>query len=403
MLLEFSCSNFKSIKNKVEFSAIATDDDENEDCLKHFDDFRVLHTAVIYGPNGAGKSNLFKAIGFMKNLVVNSCKNGEGQLLEQPRHKMSADDERSEFNMQFIMGDVRYAYGFVLVDNLVSEEYLYYFCDGKQVVYGEGQTMYDNEQIPVFEREGNEVWLGNLYEENEVLRIIIDEKLMRNKLLLSCMGDNTGITHITQAFLFFKLHIVVHDIEMEANRYDCIKVIQENEEMRQFIVATLRELNNDIRDIRVEYPKVKVVYDEFETDLFDEESTGINKLFYLVLPIVDSFINSKVMIVDEIEVSLHRIVAYKIIKLFNEYSSDRYAQLIFTSHDTSLLNSKLFRKDQIWFAQLGNDRVTDLYSLAEIKNVHKNENIAKGYIMGKYGAIPVFDKNSCKGDVTNDI
>ena len=128
MLLEFSCSNFKSIKEKVTFSAIATDDSKNEEFLRKFGDFRVLHTSVIYGPNGSGKSNLFKAIGFVRDLVLKSCEKKAGEVLKQPRHKMASQDEKSEFNIQFIMGDVRYAYGFVLRNNLVSEEYLYYFA-----------------------------------------------------------------------------------------------------------------------------------------------------------------------------------------------------------------------------------------------------------------------------------
>ncbi|MDO5011210.1 MAG: ATP-binding protein, partial [Intestinibacter bartlettii] len=374
MLLEFSCSNFKSIRDKVVFSTVGTDDGKNEEFLRKFDDFRVLHTSVIYGPNGAGKSNLFKAIEFMKDLVLTSCENGEGQVLSQPRHKMAAKDEPSEFNMQFLMGDLRYAYGFVLCENLVSEEYLYYFC-GEKVV-------------EVFERVGGEVWLGDKFGENEVLLEIINDKLGDNKLLLSCIGDNTDIGEISDAFLFFKLHIVVQNME-DNNKEDCIRAMITNEEMRQLIVSTFRELDSDIKDVKVEYPRVKVVYDEFETDLFEEESTGIQKLFYLVLPIVESFINGKVMLVDEIEVSLHRNVAYEIIKLFNTSIPQSSAQLIFTSHDISLLSSNLFRKDQIWFAQLGKDRATDLYSLAEIKNVRADENIAKGYVMGKYGAIPV--------------
>ena len=89
MLLEFSCSNFKSIKEKVTFSAIATDSIKNEKYLKRFDDFRVLHTSVIYGPNGAGKSNIFKGIGFMRDLVIKSRENRPDEVLKQSTHKMA--------------------------------------------------------------------------------------------------------------------------------------------------------------------------------------------------------------------------------------------------------------------------------------------------------------------------
>ena len=384
MLLEFSCSNFKSIKEKVTFSAIATDNIKNEKYLKKFDDFRVLHTSVIYGPNGAGKSNIFKGIGFMRELVIKSRENRPGEVLKQPTHKM-AQDKKSEFNIQFIINDIRYAYGFVLKDNLVDEEYLYYFED--------------KNAVNVFEREEGEVCLGEKFEKNKVLLEIIENEIGDNKLLLSCIGDKSDIFEINNAFLFFKEYLVIQNSDVKTERKNCIKVMMENEKMRELIISVFREFDSDLKDIKIESSgenlddkdiRIKFVYDEFETDLYKEESTGINKLFDLVLPIVESFINGKVMIVDEIELNLHRNIAYKIIKLFNTHLPNNSAQLIFTSHDISLLSLNLFRNDQIWFAQLGKDRTTELYSLVEIKNIRADENIAKGYIMGRYGAVPSF-------------
>lgn len=89
--------------------------------------------------------------------------------------------------------------------------------------------------------------------------------------------------------------------------------------------------------------------------------------------------------------SLHEAVIYKIVQLFRNYKKDIFAQLIFSTHDTSLLNRELFRRDQVWFTQLNKDRATDLYSLVEIKDVRKSENLAKGYVSGKYGAIPMLN------------
>ena len=382
MLLEFSCSNFKSIKEKVTFSAIATDNIKNEKYLKKFDDFRVLHTSVIYGPNGAGKSNIFKGIGFMRDLVIKSRENRPGEVLKQPTHKM-AHDKKSEFNMQFIINNIRYAYEFVLKDNLVDEEYLYYFED--------------KNAVKVFEREEGEVCLGEKFEENKVLLEIIENEIGDNKLLLSCIGDKSDIFEINNAFLFFKEYLVIQNSDVKTERKNCIKVMMENEKMRELIISVFREFDSDLKDIKIESSgenlddkdiRIKFVYDEFETDLYKEESTGINKLFDLVLPIVESFINGKVMIVDEIELNLHRNIAYKIISLFNTHLPNNSDQLIFTSHDISLLNLNLFRNDQIWFAQLGKGRATELYSLVEIKNIRADENIAKWYIMGRYGAVP---------------
>lgn len=391
MLLEFSCSNFKSIKEKVTFSAIATDNIKNEKYLKKFDDFRILHTSVIYGPNGAGKSNIFKGIGFMRDLVIKSRENRPGEVLKQPTHKM-AHDKKSEFNMQFIINNIRYAYEFVLKDNLVDEEYLYYFED--------------KNPVKVFEREEGEVCLGEKFEKNKVLLEIIENEIGDNKLLLSCIGDKSDIFEINNAFLFFKEYLVIQNSDVKTERKNCIKVMMENEKMRELIISVFREFDSDLKDIKIESSgenlddkdiRIKFVYDEFETDLYKEESTGINKLFDLVLPIVESFINGKVMIVDEIELNLHRNIAYKIISLFNTHLPNNSDQLIFTSHDISLLNLNLFRNDQIWFAQLGKGRATELYSLVEIKNIRADENIAKGYIMGRYGAVPSFKNDGGVG------
>lgn len=391
MLLEFSCSNFKSIKEKVTFSAIATDNIKNEKYLKKFDDFRVLHTSVIYGPNGAGKSNIFKGIGFMRDLVIKSRENRPGEVLKQPTHKM-AHDKKSEFNMQFIINNIRYAYEFVLKDNLVDEEYLYYFED--------------KNAVKVFEREEGEVCLGEKFEKNKVLLEIIENEIGDNKLLLSCIGDKSDIFEINNAFLFFKEYLVIQNSDVKTERKNCIKVMMENEKMRELIISVFREFDSDLKDIKIESSgenlddkdiRIKFVYEEFETDLYEEESTGINKLFALVLPIVESFINGKVMIVDEIELNLHRNISYKIIKLFNTHLPNNSAQLIFTSHDISLLSLNLFRNDQIWFAQLGKGRATELYSLVEIKNIRADENIVKGYIMGRYGAVPSLKNNGGVG------
>jgi len=138
----------------------------------------------------------------------------------------------------------------------------------------------------------------------------------------------------------------------------------------------------------------KVIYDNFETDLMQEESTGIKKLFSILCPLIDIIVNGKVLICDELESSLHESLVYGLVKLFVSTDAEKFAQLIFTTHETGLLNFDLFRRDQIWFTELRKEeRSTDLFSLAEIKNVRKEENFGKGYIAGKYGAIPMLNLN----------
>ena len=123
-----------------------------------------------------------------------------------------------------------------------------------------------------------------------------------------------------------------------------------------------------------------------------EESTGVIKLVGMLCPLIDIMINGKVLICDELESSLHESLVFELVKLFVNEQTEKFAQLIFTTHETGLLNLDLFRRDQIWFAEMkGTDRSTDLFSLAEIRNVRKEDNYGRGYITGKYGAIPMLN------------
>jgi AAA15 family ATPase/GTPase len=134
-------------------------------------------------------------------------------------------------------------------------------------------------------------------------------------------------------------------------------------------------------------------YEKFIIDL-SYESNGIKKLFEILCPIIDILLKGKILVWDEIETSLHPNIVLQIIELFKYTRRKEFAQLIFSTHNTFLLDLNLFRRDQIWFTELKpSDRSTDLYSLSALKNVRKDENIRKGYISGKYGAIPMLNNN----------
>ena len=405
MILQFSCSNHKSIKNKVTFSTIAGSDNTFEETLKPFSNVRVMRSAVIYGANGSGKSNFISALEFMRNLVSESIKHQPGQGIFQAPHKLNSNNVPSEYDIQFVKNDIRYAYGFSIVKNAVQNEYLYYFPKGRQV--------------KIFEREAMEIKPGDKYKNAFDVSFGV---LKENRLFLSCAANYTNIKEIEEAFLFFQDDIVVYNPQANNWIEYSIQLMQQNNEIKNVFVETLQALGTGVKDIRVKLEKTrltakdlpqempealkmlmtsqeanmieaKLIYDEFETDLMVEESTGIKRLFEVICPIIDIINNGKILVCDEIETSLHESIVYQIVKLFNQARKDQFAQLIFSTHDTSLLDSSLFRRDQIWFTQLDSHRATDLYSLAEIKNVRKTENLEKGYISGKYGAIPVLNRN----------
>lgn len=406
MILEFSCSNYKSIKDKVTYSALAGKDNTFEDEIKKYGKYRVLRSSVIYGANGSGKSNFISAISFMKLLVINSINHQPGQGVFQASHKLNSNEIPSTFDIQFVKNDIRYAYGFSVKNNTVFEEYLYYFPNGRQT--------------KIFERENLDIIAGDKYKKDfDISKTVLKD----NRLLLSCAANYSDVVEIEQAFLFFSKDLVVYHPEENDWTEKSIDLMQKSEEIKKVFLAVLDVLGTGIKDVKVRLEKMntdkltfppnmpdaikslvlsapelnqieaKVVYDGFETDLMTEESTGIRRLFEIVCPIIDIINNGKILICDEIENGLHEEVVKQIIQLFKYALKDEFAQLIFSTHDTSLLSADLFRRDQIWFTELNSERATDLYSLAEIRNVRKTENIEKGYISGKYGAIPMLSEN----------
>ena len=221
--------------------------------------------------------------------------------------------------------------------------------------------------------------------------------------------------------MFFNTDMVVYNPEINNWTEYSVELMQSNDMIKKIFVDILQALGTGAKDVKVKLEKVKlsdlpqelplpdalknllvaqeanrieakVIYDQFEVDLMTEESTGVKRLFQMICPMIDILNKGKILICDELEASLHEAVIYQIVQLFQQYQNDKFAQLIFSTHDTSLLDTDLFRRDQVWFTQLNEERATDLYSLVEIKNVRKSENLEKGYVSGKYGAIPMLNR-----------
>ena len=409
MLLEFSCSNHKSIRDKIIFSTLAGKDTSHEEEVEKIAGLDVLKSAVIYGANGSGKSNLVDAIDFVRNLVLNSILHQPGQGIRQSPHKLEGYEKESVYKLHIIFKGIRYVFGFSLKNMVVAEEYLYYFPNGKLT--------------KIFERFNDEFTEGSKFRKKfETCKDV----LMPNRLMLSCAANFSNVDEVKDVFNFFNDYLIIykdstHDIWMDYSLHQ----IHKNESIKKSVLTFLNELDTGIKDINVtineaevdsvellpflsdEFKKAiaearaesistKILYDEFETDLMSEESTGIKKLFGMLCPIIDIMVNGKVLICDELEANLHEALVYGLIKLFVSTKTDKTPQLVFTTHETGLLNFDLFRRDQIWFTEMKRDRSTDLFSLAEIKNVRREEKFGNGYIAGKYGAIPMLNLDFAK-------
>lgn len=407
MLLEFRCKNHKSIKDEVLFSLLASKDTFNSEYLYGYKDLKILKSSVVYGANGSGKSNFIDAIFFMKSLVTNSINLQPGMGIPYTPHKLNGVGSESFYSVQFIKNGVRFAYGFSIEQMLVKEEYLYYFPNGRQA--------------KIFDRT------GMTYEEGSKFKGRFNsckDVLKPNRLMISCAANFTNITEIEDAFRFFSEDLVIYTNANQENwmQYSLYQ-FNSNPEIKNLALSFMRDIGVDIQDIKInieesafpqsELPEflsdeyknklrmtplqkitASVVYSGFETDLFTEESTGIQKLFAFLCPFLDIISKGKILICDELETSLHESLLYTLLKTFLSLNGKEQSQIIFTTHDTSLLSLDLFRRDQIWFTELNSlNRSTELYSLAEIKSVRKDENYGKGYISGRYGAIPMLNEN----------
>lgn len=406
MLLEFSCSNHKSIKDKIIFSMVAGKDNTSEDLLMPFDKYRVLRSSVIYGANGSGKSNFIDAISFVKNLVINSINHQPGKGIRQLPHKLLGFDTDSTYSIHFIKDGIRYAFGFTLNKTLITDEYLVYFPKGRQVI--------------IYERDATEYKPGDKFKGKfDACKDVFKP----NRLFLSCAANFSSVSEIEKAFSFFRDDLVVYKgLGTDDWMNYSLHTMEQNPEIKAIVIDFLKRLGTGINDIIINHSKqnldpaslppflsedfkalllrdqfdvfdTKIVYDQFDVD-FQDESTGVRKLLEFVCPLVDIISKGKILVCDEMEANFHESLMYGFVDLFRRADAKSQAQLLFTTHDTSILDLSIFRRDQIWFTELTTDnRSTDLYSLAEIKNVRKDENIGKGYIAGKYGAIPMLNAN----------
>jgi len=407
MLLEFSCSNHRSIRDEILFSAIAGTDRTHAENIEKLADIEILKSSVVYGANGSGKSNFIDAISFVKNLVSNSINHQPGQGILQVPHKLDGYERKSNYKLQFIVDGIRYAFGFSLKNMLVVEEYLYYFPNGRQT--------------KIFERTNEDYSAGRNFRNRFNS---CKDVLKPNRLMLSCAANFSSVDEVTAAYRFFNDELVIYSSVNQDNWMNySLHQINANEHIKAIVLKFLDALGTGIKDIRVDIKKedldishlppvlsdefkkillqekidtisAKVIYEGFETDLISEESTGIKKLFGILCPFIDIMVNGKVLVCDELESNLHESLLFGLVKQFVNIRGSKPAQLIFTTHETGLLNLDLFRRDQIWFTEIKlADRSTDLFSLTEIKNVRKDENFGKGYISGKYGAIPMLNLN----------
>ncbi len=401
MILEYTCENYKSIKDKIIFSMIASKDNSFSELLIPFDGVQINRVASIYGANGSGKTNVMDSLGFLTFLICNSNNFQPGDKIQQPYHRLCGSQVPTSFSIQFIKNGVRYAYGLSYTVEQVISEYLYYFPNGKQA--------------KIFDRNQDTITFGEKFRKDFESVLNFSKP---NKLFLSVSANYSAVKESEIVFLFFKEDIIFYPQPVFNNWLEySIEKLTNDSNLKKLFVEFMNSTGNTIKNINTKYEKSKITPDilpmnmpdalkkllihgedatkieaQIDYGLFkinlEEESKGIQKMFEVFCPLMNIILMDKVLVWDEIETSLHPQIVNEILRLILHGKADSKAQLIFSTHDTNLLDLTRFRRDQIWFTELNSSRATDLYSLAELKNVRKDENISKGYLSGKYGAIP---------------
>lgn len=407
MLIEFSVMNFLSFKEKVTLSLEKESGNENEENTFVFNNEELLKTAVIYGANASGKSNLIKAFTTAILMVKNSNMipiGGKWNILKPFLFSEDTKNGPSEFEFIFITNKIKYRYFFSADVNKIYNESL--------------DAYYSQKPTNIFTRK-NTAEYSFINSDKKTLESIAS-KNTENKLFLST-ATTWNYEKTKDAFLWFLNSIDTYGSFDSMLDQDLINYSNNEEDLKEFTLKLLKESDIFIKDLRVSYEEkdvenssfiinnqkqgalktksVKIAMDHEITDSqdekniytldFEDESSGTKILFALAPILKRAFEKTKIIIVDELEKSLHPTLVKYIIKLFNnEKLNTKNSQLLFTTHAISLLSLNLFRRDQIWFIEknslTGN---SDLYPLDSF-SVRKEENIEKGYINGRYGAIP---------------
>lgn len=427
MLIEFTFQNYRSFRDNAVLSMEATGLGSFKDCLIHYGNKNLLPGVAIYGKNGGGKSNVIRAfwlaVQFIKNAQRTQHENASIPVVPFALNDYSSN-EPTEFSFVYTLDGNKYWYGFAATREKVVHEYLYYAPKGQKAL--------------VFSREGQEF----SFTEDKAKRKLISEAVAENQLFFSvactmndaaCVGamrwfreqiffsraysdiprqlleysnDSNMLNAISNYAKAADLGIEDMQFEFNSQEIDTALNFPENtpEGMKaaltQFIHALSETSNNS--EVKLKMGEVKATSQHLGLDSsgksqrytleLADESDGTRKLMAIAPAIESVLANGGLLLVDEIERELHpTLVDFIVAKFQSKRTNPNGAQIVFTTHNTELMNMELIRKDQLYFVDKSNeDGASELYSISDF-STRTTDNIRKGYLLGKYGATPNVD------------
>lgn len=439
MMIEFKVKNWMSFKEDAVFNMMPGSISEYPQNKIEYAGIDTLKSAVLYGANASGKSNLLKAIEYYRNFTILSAKiqqKGDRTSRRPFRLDLESLKEPTAFEMTFSTkkGNI-YRYGFLLDDEKVYEEWL-------DIIEGSSAKV-------LLER--------NIVEEKLIVskkltqgipEKVIKNAVNKNTLVLSFLGTISSDA-VSEIMDFMKnIEYIDNTYENFMSKEEKLE-IETNKEYKNQLLLLLQALDLGIKDIRVDVQERKeisllhngndqsavpiselpdeikrqvesesatlltshILYDRgektektisFPFEMF--ESKGTQKMITLAYKIINAIKNGHILVIDELDTQLHPLMLRAIIGLFNSEANKNGAQLIFSTHDITLIDKSaaLLRRDQIWFTEKNLTEESSLYSLFEFKyedngdykSIRKDENYAKNYLRGKYQAVPIINSLS---------
>ena len=413
MLIQFTVENFLSIRDKVYLSLEPSKDSEHPENLITKGEYNAVTSAAIYGANASGKTSLFKAITTALIMLRNSNNIQVTDRLPVIPFKFDSESKNkpTSFEFTFIASDdKKYIYGFSATAEKIVEEYLYCYNSAKPTL------IFDLREAE--EPKYNRAYKGKLetaYQMNTPNKLFLATATTWNvectKIPFEWLAeyidtftevmDLSGVaiekyrTDENRQYIDFTKDLLKQaDINISSIEVDAKEVVGGAVLPIQIMVQGKMIPPNEGKRYEVEITTGHTIVDENGTQKeyslkLQEESLGTQLLFFYGPLLKDAFEKGKTLILDEIDKSMHPSLVKFIMNLFRDPDINKAgAQLIVTTHETGILTLDMFRRDQIYFTEKDSRTgVTDLYSLDEF-SVRKTENIEKGYLMGRYGAIP---------------
>ncbi|MFC4057975.1 ATP/GTP-binding protein [Planomonospora corallina] len=413
MLIRFEVANFRSVLDPVELSMVAVDRDRVEARPVPNLGESLLPVAAVFGPNASGKSNIIAALTWLRNAVQTSLRFWDDEIPVEPFAFADGGDRPSEFTVESVVSGVRFEYIVELDRQAVRYEALFHYPEKKR--------------RRIFEREGDDLklqrGLGSLSGTRELLtaRTLalsiarrFDQPLVSDFAHDLLAAQTLGLRSWDRRFPYRGSVRSTLLWFGEDSGNDPLP-LPEFEEMdrasqvdRDQALALLRMADLGIDDVMVDehevpYPegmrtqrRVRLVHrtarEKAPLD-FAAESEGTRTWFHLIGPVLTALRSGSLLLFDELDASLHPTLSAQLIRLFHDPATNpRGAQLVFTSHDTSLLNH--LNRDEVWLTEKTEDGVTRLGALAEFagERVRRSQNLEKAYLHGRFGALPDVDR-----------